>query len=209
MITILSVVMLGEMVDLRHWLALVVGFMGVLLIVRPGSASFNLGSIFILISVFFYALIVIITRRLQTTDSSATMAYYSALVYLAAVFILSPITAAIGEMPGAHQSITFLFHAWTLPDLLDLTTMFGLGLVWAGWMYFMTRAYSAAQASVIAPFEYASLPINIMWGFVIFHEIPTAMTVAGAFITLLSGMYILLRAQNSTRILSLSATDNL
>lgn len=72
MITLLSVVMLHEKVGPRRWLALGVGFIGVLLIVRPGSASFNLGSIFILISVLFYALNTILTRRLHTTDSSAT-----------------------------------------------------------------------------------------------------------------------------------------
>ena len=84
MITVLSVVILGEMVGPRRWLALLVGFMGVLLIVRPGVAAFNMGSVFILISVLFYALAAILTRKLQTTDSSATMAYYSSLVYLVA-----------------------------------------------------------------------------------------------------------------------------
>ena len=52
-----------------------------------------------------------------------------------------------------------------------------------------------AQASVIAPFEYVSLPINIMWGFVIWQEIPTWMTLAGAFLTLFSGIYVLYREQ--------------
>ena len=62
MITLLSVVILGEKVGLRRWLALVVGFIGVLLIVRPGASTFNLGSVFVLISVLFYALTVILTR---------------------------------------------------------------------------------------------------------------------------------------------------
>ena len=62
-------------------------------------------------------------------------------------------------------------------------------------MYFVTRAYSAAQASVIAPFEYASLPINMMWGLLIWRELPTLMTLAGALLTLLSGLYILYLTQ--------------
>ena len=73
--------------------------------------------------------------------------------------------------------------------------MSGLGLVWAGGMYFIARAYSAAQASVIAPFEYISLPINVMWGLLIWHEIPTLTTIAGALLTLSSGMYILYQEQ--------------
>lgn len=195
LITILSVLMLSEKVEPVRWLALIVGFLGVLLIIRPGSASFNIGSVFTLVSVLFYALAVIFTRRLQATDSSATMAYYSSLVYLAIALLLTPITIAIGEVPNAHPSIAFLLHDWRLPTLLDGTIMCGLGLVWAGFTYFLARAYSLAQASVAAPFEYLSLPINIMWGFVIWQEIPTLTTVVGALLTLLSGLYILVREQ--------------
>jgi len=193
MITLLSVLMLDEKVRLRRWLALVVGFIGVLLIVKPGSATFDLGSIFILISVLFYALTVILTRRLQSDDSSATMAYYSSLVYLVAALVLAPLPAIVGETSNAHPSIAFLIRAWSIPALIDWVIMAGLGLIWAGWMYFMSRAYSVAQASVIAPFEYVSLPINIIWGFLIWHEIPTLMTLAGAFLTLFSGLYVLYR----------------
>ena len=195
MITLLSVMVLDEQVGPRRWLALMVGFIGVLLIVRPGSATFNLGSIFILISVFFYALTVMLTRKLQTSDSSATMAYYSSLVYLLAALVLIPLPVFVGEIPNAHPSIAFLIRAWSTPALIDLVIMAGLGLVWAGWMYFMSRAYSVAQASVIAPFEYVSLPINIVWGFLIWQEVPTLATLAGAFLTLFSGLYVLYREQ--------------
>lgn len=198
MITVLSVLMLGEKVELQRWLALLVGFIGVLFIVRPGAATFNFGAVFILISVLFYALTVILTRKLQATDSSATMAFYSSLVYLAAALILTPITLAIGEIPNAipgvaHPSIAFLFRDWGMPTLLDGLIMSGLGLVWAGWTYFMARAYSLASASVIAPFEYLALPINIMWGLFLWQEIPTWATLAGALLTLSSGVYILYR----------------
>jgi drug/metabolite transporter (DMT)-like permease len=195
MITLLSVVMLSETVGPRRWLALLVGFMGVLLIVRPGLGTFNMGSIFILISVLFYALATILTRKLQTTDSSATMAYYSSLVYLIATVILAPLVILVGDFPDAHPSIAFLFRAWAMPSLPDWVIMSGLGLVWAGGMYFLARAYSLARASVIAPFEYVALPINVMWGLVIWHEIPTWMTLAGALLTLSSGVYILYRDQ--------------
>ena len=82
-----------------------------------------------------------------------------------------------------------------MPTPLDLFIMSGLGLVWALWAYFMTRAYSTAQASVIAPFEYASLPISILWGFLFWREVPTLMTLAGAALTLASGMYLLVQDQ--------------
>ena len=193
LITLLSVILLGEKVGLRRWLALLVGFSGVLLIVRPGSTTFDPGSIFILVSTLFYALVVILTRKLQTSDSSATMAFFSSLVYLAAALVLAPLPALVGEVSNAHPSIAFLLRVWSRPTLIDLGIMAGLGLVWAGWMYFMSRAYSVAQASVIAPFEYVSLPINILWGFLIWGEVPTLMTLAGAFLTLFSGVYVLYR----------------
>ena len=195
MITLLSVVLLGEMVGPRHWLALLVGFMGVLLIVRPGLSTFNMGAVFILVSVLFYALAAILTRKLQTTDSSATMAYYSSLVYLIATFILAPPVIVVGDFPGAHPSIAFLFRAWVMPSLFDWVVMSGLGLVWAGGMYFLARAYSVALASVVAPFEYVALPISAMWGFLIWQEIPAWTTWAGAVVTLSSGMYVLYREQ--------------
>jgi drug/metabolite transporter (DMT)-like permease len=127
MITFLSVMILGEKVGPRRWLALLVGFIGVLLIVRPGSATFNVGSIFVLIATLFYTLSVMVTRKLQTTDSSATMAYHSLLVYLIAAFILAPLAIVVGEIPDAQPSIAFLFRAWAMPTLLDWVIMSGLG----------------------------------------------------------------------------------
>ncbi len=195
MITFLSVVILGERVGRRRWLALFVGLVGVLLIVRPGLDSFNMGSIFILISVLFYALAAMLTRKLQTTDSSATMSYYSSLVYLMATSVLTPVVIAIGHFPEAHPSIAFLFQPWAMPSLLDWAIMSGLGLVWAGGMYFLARAYSVALASVLAPFEYVALPIHTTWGVILWHEVPTWMTLVGASLTLLSGLYVLYREQ--------------
>lgn len=75
--------------------------------------------------------------------------------------------------------------------------MSGLGLVWAGGMYFLARAYSVAQASAVAPFEYVALPINIMWGFLLWREAPTWLTLAGASLTLASGLYILQRGRQA------------
>jgi drug/metabolite transporter (DMT)-like permease len=194
MIAALSVLFLGERVELRRWLALLVGFGGVLLIARVGAASFNLGSVFVLVSVLFYALSVLITRRLRTTESSATMAYYSSLVYLGATALMAPLTIAVGEIQ-ASPSVAFLFRAWSIPTLFDLAIMAGLGLVWASGMYLMARAYSMAQASVVAPFEYATLPINAAWGYLLWREIPTATTWIGALLTVLSGIYIVYREQ--------------
>lgn len=195
MITLLSVFILGEQVQRYRWVALIVGFIGVLFIVRPGTATFNLGSVFALISVVFYAFSVLITRKLQETDSSATQAYYSSLVYLVAAIILNPLAYFVPEMGDVHPSLAFLLRAWNPPTLIDVLVMFGLGFVWAGGMYFIARAYSTALASVVAPFEYVSLPINVVWGFLFFQEIPLPATWIGAALTIGSGLYILHRDQ--------------
>lgn len=198
MITLLSVILLKEKVQFQRWLALIVGFIGVLIIIQPGSASFNIGSIFILLSVLTYVFAALVTRRLQTTDSSATMSYYSSLVYMVIAMVLAPVIIAIGPIANASPSIAFLFRFWSMPTLLDLLIMFGLGLVWAGGMFFNARAYSLALASVVAPFEYMSLPISTMWGFLLWHQFPPLATWTGAFITLVSSLYTLYQGKKES-----------
>lgn len=190
-ITMLSVWILSEKVGLPRWVALLVGFSGVLLVVRPGVDAFNWGSLFTVASVLFYALAIMLTRQLQTTDSSATMSYYSSLVYVVVTVILLPIIWLIGDIPDAHPSVAFLLHPWSMPSLTDALVMSGLGVIWAAGMYVAARAYSETAASVIAPFEYMSLPISVMWGFALWRELPTLATWAGAALTIASGLYIL------------------
>jgi len=194
-LTFFSVIMLGELVGPRRWIALLIGFTGVLFIVQPGSANFNIGTLFILAATILYTLSAIITRRLKTTDSSATISYYGTLVYLVAAIILGPLVMSIGEIPNAHPSLAFLLRTWAMPTPIDLSIMIALGFIWATGMYCVARAYSLALASVAAPFEYTTLPINVMWGYLLWQEIPTWNTWLGAFLTIATGIYILYREQ--------------
>ena len=201
MITVLSILLLRERVALSRWFALALGFSGVLLIVRPGPQGFNSGTVFILLSALFYALTVITTRKLKDSDSSAVMAFYSSLVYLACAVLLTPVTLLIGalgigglniaELKNAGPGIAFLFHGWAAPTTADAVIMGGLGIVWAGWSYFMSRAYASADASALAGFEYLSLPINTLWGFALWREVPSWGTVAGAALILSAGIFLL------------------
>lgn len=192
MITVLSVAALRERVSWRHWLALLAGFAGVLLIVQPGSASFNLGSVFALLAAAFYAFAAIITRKLRATDSSGVMTFYASAVYVVAGLVVAPLVVLVGEVPGAHASIAFLFRSWSMPTLLDGVIMGGLGALWALAMFFVARAYVLAEASIAAPFEYSGLLFNILWGLALWHEIPTALTFTGAALIVASGIAILL-----------------
>jgi drug/metabolite transporter (DMT)-like permease len=209
MITLLSVMLLGEKVGYKKWIALVVGFIGVLIIIRPDSAHFNIGSIFILMNVVFYVLSVMVTRRLQTTESSATMGYFSTFVYLAFSAVLAPIVIAIGPMPNADPSIAFLFHAWSMPSWLDLLVIFGLAVIWAGGMFFIAKAYSLATASVVAPFEYMSLPINTTWGLILWHQFPSWVTLVGAALTMGSSLYSLILGQREKKKVKISLEEEI
>lgn len=192
-LTIFSVLLLGEVVGVRRWTALIVGFVGVLFIVQPGTAAFTLGRIFVLITSVTYALSSILTRWLRTTDSSATMAFYSTLVYLGSALILSPIVVQFGDASTVDPSIAFLVRAWAWPTMGDLLIMIALGFIWSLGMFCVAKAYSLALASVAAPFEYLTLPINVMWGYLLWHEVPDATIWIGALLTISSGLYILYR----------------
>ena len=87
--------------------------------------------------------------------------------------------------------------SWVMPPLIDAVIMSGLGVIWAAGMYAAARAYSETAASVIAPFEYMSLPISVMWGFSLWHELPTLATWAGAALTIASGLYVLYADQKA------------
>ena len=106
---------------------------------------------------------------------------------------LFPLVILVGNFPYAHPSIAFLFRAWATPTLLDGSIMAGLGLIWAGGVYFLARAYSVVLASVVALFELVALPI--IWGFILWQELSGWTTWAGASLALFSGLYVLYREQ--------------
>jgi drug/metabolite transporter (DMT)-like permease len=148
-----------------------------------------------------------VTRKLQTTDSSATMAFHSSLVYIVIAFIITPLVMAIGPTPNADPSIAFLFRAWSTPSFFDLMIMFGLGLIWAGGIFFTTKAYSMAMASVVAPFEYMTLPINTLWGILLWRQFPSWLTLGGSALTLVSSLYTLYIGQKNSKSKNLISKD--
>ncbi len=188
-ITMLSVILLGEKVSLRRWIALLLGLFGVLIVIQPGSGNYNSGSVFILLHILFYGLTIIVTRKMKTTENSASTAFFSSLVYLLGSLIVVPVTLIVGSLPDANRSIAFLFQPWAMPGLQDAAIMCSLGVIWAAWSYSMARAYSLAEASKLAGFEYFSLPISALWGFLLWSEIPSSGTITGSAIILACGLY--------------------
>ncbi len=189
-ITALSVPLVGERVGLRRWLAVVGGFAGVLVILRPAGGAFDAAALLAAGAALTYACAVLLTRRMRATERGPALAFYPTLVFLAA-------SAAIGlglgdglAVDGAHPSVRFLARAWTMPEWRDLALLAACGLVAAIGFYSVSQAYRLAEANVVAPFEYVALVWGTVWGYAVWHEVPDALAFAGAGLIVASGLYV-------------------
>lgn len=198
-ITLLSVLVLGETVGPRRIAAICVGFLGVVVMMRPGvDLGADLPSRWILtlplIAAACYAGMQVLTRKLGGESSAAAMA-----IYIQVTFILVStgffVVAGDGRFAegSTDPSLIFLLRAWTLPPVADWW-LFGLmGVAAGGIGYALSQAYRIANASVIAPFEYFNLPMAIFWGWMIFGELPDVWVAMGIALIALSGIYVFLR----------------
>jgi len=177
LITLLSAPLLGERVGLRRWLAVAIGMVGVLVVVRPGAAAFDVGALWVVGSSLSWAVAIIITRRMSGADAPS-MLMWSALT---GVVVLSFIVPFVFVMPSLHQ--------------LGLAVAVGV-LATAG-QYFMVLAYRHAAASVLAPFSYVQMLYAIVSGFLVFGALPDGLTLLGGGIVAVSGLW---SAQNERRV---------
>ncbi|MEY1557407.1 DMT family transporter [Yoonia sp. R2331] len=192
-ITVFSVVFLGETVGPRRWIAIVVGFVGVLIILRPGTDAFQFASLLPLIAAVAYAGIHMITRKIGGTESAATMAVYIQLVFIT---VCAVIGLAVGDGRFGDQSdpsLQFLLRAWSWPDAGDywVFALLGFGVGIAGFL--ISQAYRVAEAAFVAPFEYLAMPLAILWGYVVFSEVPDRLTFVGAGLIIGGGLFTLWR----------------
>jgi len=192
-VTLLSVIFLGESVGLRRVIAVVVGFVGVLVIARPGSGTFGYAAILPLAAAVTYASSVIITRRLGPTHSGASMAFYAMIVFLIGSSISGFIFADGSFANETDPSLGFLLRGWQIPVADDLMLLVLLGCIAACGFYCLTQAYRVADASAVAPFEYIAMPIAVVWGIVMWDEFPEMITIFGIALVIGSGLYILHR----------------
>lgn len=192
-ITGLSVLMLGETVGVRRWTCVVIGLLGVVVIVRPTGGGFQPAALLVILAALCYALLHIFTRRLGLAEKASTMAVYIQLTF---VIVSSTVGLVAGDGRYASfddPSLQFLLAPWVWPTISDLMIMAALGACSAAGGYLISQAYRTAEAGVIAPFEYVALVMSIFWGFVVFGEIPDAVTWAGIALILASGLYLAFR----------------
>lgn len=180
MFTVLCVALiLGEKVGLARWLALLAGFAGALVILRPGLVPLNLASLAVLGTCASYALVNTATKSLTRTEDPN-----------AVVFILFACMATIGLGPALWD--------WTMPALADLPWIVAMGMLSSLAVVGTTRALAATDASVVMPFNFLKLPFSVVVGFAIWSEFPDLWTIVGALIIFAAGWDIT-RRENAAR----------
>jgi len=198
-ITVFSVIFLRETVGARRWLAVAIGFIGVVLIVKPGTSAFQLASLFPMLAAALYAMMHIIARRIGGTESAATMAVYSQLTFLA---VSATVGLAIGDgkLAGAvHPDLNFLVREWAPLAAADYWLFLMLGVSALMGVLLISQAYRLSEAAFAAPFEYVSMPMAVIWGITVFGTWPDRVAWAGIALILLSGLYLVWRESRKGR----------
>lgn len=173
-VTVLSVLILGEKVSFRRWTAVLIGFCGALIILRPGFGEVHPAMFLVVGMSIFYASYQIATRKLAGVDSSYTTIFYTALVGTVVMSIVAP-------------------FFWVVPDLLGWGMLALIGLIGGVSHFLMILAFRYTTASTAAPFSYTQLIWTAIFGFFIFGDLPDEYTILGAIIIVSSGLYILYR----------------
>jgi drug/metabolite transporter (DMT)-like permease len=174
-LTALSAPLLGEKVGIYRWSAVLVGFIGMLIMLRPGEGMLELGALVALAAAFMQAMAMVAVSQLSRTEASTTIVFY-----------FTAITTVLGAL--------VLPFVWKTPEATyDWLMLLGIGLIGGCSQLSLTRAYAHAQAAVIAPFTYASLLWAALFGWLLWGHVPDDQTVLGAVVVAVSGVYITYR----------------
>lgn len=170
-LTVLAALILHETVGRRRWSATAVGFLGVLIMLRPGDGVLEAAALVALLGTLAMAVVRLFIKQLSRTESPLTM-----IVYLG---LSSSVVSAVPAI-----------MVWRTPTLLELGLLVLLGSVSNLSQVFMIRGYKIGEASALAPFEYARLPLAALYGYLLFAELPDLYTLLGASIIVASTFYI-------------------
>lgn len=173
LIALLSAWWLGERLTLQRWLAILAGFAGVLLVIRPGSAAFHPAILLSVGNAVLYACFNMLTRRMAATESPEAMQLISA---IAAALLIAPFALPLWQWPRDATT-------WGVIGVCGLAGGLGHLLV--------AQAHRHASAAVLGPFIYQQIVYMVFWGWLLFGQLPDAFVVAGAAIVVGSGLYLL------------------
>ncbi len=193
LIALFSIVFLGETVGPRRWAAIGLGLLGVLIVLRPGTDAFQIAALLPIGAAAGYGMLHIITRKIGDTENAVTLTFYTQLIMLS-VAGLAGLAFGNGRFDVFdHPSLAFLFRAWVWPTPFDAMLIVALGVSIAVSGFAISEAYRRSEAAFIAPFEYAALPLSVLWGVVVFDEWPDAWALTGIALILVSGMVLIWR----------------
>ena len=201
-ITALSVPFLGESVGWRRWLGIFIGFIGVIIMIRPDIYNFDYYSLLPLVGATAYAITQITSRKISGTEKASVMSFYISVTFLI-VSLGFWSTIGDGVLSGqVNPKLEFLVRAWVMPDYDDSILMIINGVLIAIVGYMLSQAYRIADASAIAPFEYVTLPLALMWGYLFWREVPDIQAAFGMCLIVGSGLFIFLRENRSEGIVN-------
>jgi drug/metabolite transporter (DMT)-like permease len=199
LITGMSVVFLGERVGPRRWSAVVLGLIGVVVVLQPGTEAFRPEALLVLGGAACYAAMQLMTRRMRLTESAATFAFY---IQFAFLMTSGAVGLALGDGRLASTddgAVGFLLRAWVWPPTTDLLLMVVLGVVSGIGGYLISNGYRLLEAGLAAPLEYAALPLAVVWGMLIFGDWPDGAGWTGIALILGSGLYMMRREMQLAR----------
>ncbi len=197
-VTIFAPIFLGERIGWPRWLAVSVGLLGVLTIVRPGTDVFEPAVILALLAAVSYATSIILTRKLAPFSNGGSMALVAVVFYIVAGLAVGLVFSQL-ESTSAHPSVAFLFRDWFQPSGRDWLLLLGVGLISGVGFFALGQAYRLAEASLVTPFEYTYLPWAVLWGWVFFGALPDAATWAGLILIVGAGLMIVAREAQLAR----------
>lgn len=182
---------LGERVQIHRWLAIIAGFVGVIIMLDPSSEVFEPAAFLALYSAFGYALGQMMGRDIAQHVPPTVMAFHQNIVYLAVATLLVIVSYSFDFNGVTHKSLTFLLRHWVMPPWRDLLLMCMLGAFASFGMILFGTAYKLAESSFVAPFEYSSMIWAVLFGFLLFGDIPGFHTLAGGLIVVAAGLFML------------------
>jgi drug/metabolite transporter (DMT)-like permease len=172
--TIFSIFFLSEKVGLYRWLAVIVGFIGIIIIAEPGFSSLNIYFIYPIIFCLGLSYVAIAIRQLSTTEPI----WLIALNFSAAITLVSFFTIPFG---------------WVMPDIKDLILLSFIGIFGGAANLWLSQSYKFSEVSLVTPLRYLALVFAIIFGYFIWDEMPSIKTLAGALLVIISSIIIFRR----------------
>jgi drug/metabolite transporter (DMT)-like permease len=185
--------LLGEHVPAYRWIAIAAGFIGVLIMVRPGFQDFEPASLLALYSAFGYAVGQMMGRQLAHSVEPLVIANIQNAVYLGVAVITGLVAQLTGFAGEADKTMAFLTRPFVWPTPADFMLMFGIGVLASFAMVSFINAYRLAESNFVAAFEYSGMVWAVIYGALFFNDFPDLWTWSGMAVVVGAGMYMLAR----------------